>query len=62
MYQAVIDFWFQETEPSFWWKKDEAFDQLVGDRFGRYPHRNVILGRQSTEEELAFLPQPGSSF
>ncbi|MFA5679085.1 MAG: DUF924 family protein [Pseudomonas sp.] len=31
-------------------------------RFGRYPHRNQILGRQSTEEELAFLTQPGSSF
>jgi uncharacterized protein (DUF924 family) len=31
-------------------------------RFGRYPHRNVILGRPSTPEELAFLAQPGSSF
>ena len=32
------------------------------DRFGRYPHRNSILGRQSTEEEEKFLTQPGSSF
>lgn len=31
-------------------------------RFGRFPHRNVILGRGSTAEELAFLSQPGSSF
>lgn len=31
-------------------------------RFGRYPHRNKILGRESTEEEIAFLTQPGSSF
>ena len=31
-------------------------------RFGRYPHRNEILGRTSTEEELFFLTQPGSSF
>lgn len=31
-------------------------------RFGRFPHRNVILGRPSTEEELAFLKTPGSSF
>ncbi|MFP4137165.1 MAG: DUF924 family protein [Halomonas sp.] len=31
-------------------------------RFGRYPHRNAILGRVSTPEELAFLAQPGSSF
>ena len=31
-------------------------------RFGRFPHRNVILGRKSTNEELVFLKQPGSSF
>ena len=32
------------------------------DRFGRYPHRNEILNRESTEEELEFLSQPGSGF
>ncbi|MAN52616.1 MULTISPECIES: DUF924 family protein [unclassified Marinimicrobium] len=32
------------------------------ERFGRYPHRNEILGRESTEEELRFLQEPGSSF
>jgi uncharacterized protein (DUF924 family) len=31
-------------------------------RFGRFPHRNAILGRRSTPEELAFLQTPGSSF
>ncbi len=31
-------------------------------RFGRFPHRNAILGRASTPEELAFLATPGSSF
>ena len=31
-------------------------------RFGRFPHRNDILGRPSTAEELAFLEQPGSRF
>jgi uncharacterized protein (DUF924 family) len=31
-------------------------------RFGRYPHRNAILGRVSTPEELVFLDQPGSRF
>jgi uncharacterized protein (DUF924 family) len=31
-------------------------------RFGRFPHRNAILGRASTPEETAFLEQPGSSF
>jgi uncharacterized protein (DUF924 family) len=36
--------------------------QAIIERFGRYPHRNAILGRDSTPEELAFLEQPGSSF
>ena len=31
-------------------------------RFGRFPHRNAILGRVSTPEEVEFLTQPGSSF
>lgn len=31
-------------------------------RFGRYPHRNSILGRQSTNAEINFLKEPGSSF
>ncbi|ELQ2338212.1 DUF924 family protein, partial [Vibrio vulnificus] len=32
------------------------------DQFGRYPHRNAILGRKSTPEEVEFLKQPGSGF
>ena len=32
------------------------------ERFGRYPHRNVILNRDSSEEEIEFLKQPGSAF
>lgn len=32
------------------------------ERFGRFPHRNEILGRQSTPAEIAFLQQPGSRF
>ncbi|QBR29828.1 MULTISPECIES: DUF924 family protein [Pseudomonas] len=31
-------------------------------RFGRFPHRNAVLGRESTAEELAFLKEPGSRF
>jgi uncharacterized protein (DUF924 family) len=31
-------------------------------RFGRFPHRNAVLGRESTPNELEFLKQPGSSF
>ncbi|WP_135080751.1 DUF924 family protein [Terasakiella sp. SH-1] len=36
--------------------------QLVIDKFGRFPHRNKILGRDSTDEEITFLNQPGSRF
>jgi uncharacterized protein (DUF924 family) len=36
--------------------------KAIIDRFGRYPHRNRILGRTSTVEEEAFLRQPGSGF
>ena len=32
------------------------------ERFGRFPHRNAVLGRESTVEEIAFLREPGSSF
>ncbi len=32
------------------------------EQFGRFPHRNQILGRESTSEELEFLNKPGSSF
>lgn len=41
------------------------YEKLHADiirRFGRYPHRNDVLGRASTPEEKAFLEQPGSSF
>jgi len=51
----------QETglaEPLEWARKHAD----VIARFGRYPHRNAILGRASTPEELAFLAQPGSRF
>lgn len=40
----------------------ELKHQAIIDRFGRYPHRNAILGRASTAEEVEFLKQPGSSF
>jgi len=40
----------------------EIKHKIIIDRFGRYPHRNNILGRASTPEEMAFLSQPNSSF
>lgn len=40
----------------------EIKHKKIIERFGRYPHRNEALGRNSTKEELEFLKQPNSSF
>lgn len=40
----------------------ELKHKAIIDRFGRYPHRNEVLGRESTPEEIEFLKQPGSRF
>ena len=40
----------------------ERKHKAIIDRFGRYPHRNKTLGRQSTPEEIRFLKQPNSGF
>lgn len=40
----------------------ERQHKAIIDRFGRYPHRNAVLGRVSTPDEVAFLATPGSSF
>jgi uncharacterized protein (DUF924 family) len=40
----------------------ELRHKAIVDRFGRYPHRNAVLGRASTQEEVEFLKQPGSAF
>jgi len=58
---------YEEAAPQ---DKDQAEIQLdyahrhrdIIQRFGRYPHRNVALGRPSTDDEIAFLKTPGSSF
>ena len=47
-----------DTAPLEWAEKHAA----VVRRFGRYPHRNAILGRASTPEEIVFLQEPGSRF
>ena len=46
------------TDPMAWAERHAA----VVRRFGRFPHRNAILGRASTPEEVAFLATPGSGF
>ena len=40
----------------------ELKHKAIIEKFGRYPHRNQVLGRQSSLEEIEFLKKPGSSF
>ncbi len=57
--QAVVLF----SQPGLEGSLDfERRHRAIIERFGRYPHRNAILGRVSTPEEIAFLAEPGSSF
>ena len=44
------------------WVKWAEAHRVIIERFGRFPHRNAVLGRVNTAEEEAFLSEPGSSF
>ncbi|MGD9805344.1 MAG: DUF924 family protein [Hyphomicrobiaceae bacterium] len=44
------------------WDRYAIAHKEIIERFGRFPHRNDVLGRASTDEEIAFLKEPGSSF
>ena len=57
--QAIALFAQQGMEDTL---RFEQRHQAIIERFGRYPHRNAILGRPSTPEELVFLREPGSGF
>jgi len=60
IHQQAVDLFRQPgLENSFQY---ELRHKEIIDRFGRYPHRNEILGRQSSQEELEFLQTPGSRF
>lgn len=50
---------FPETAGVLEWAERHA---AIVERFGRFPHRNAVLGRPSTSEEVAFLQEPGSRF
>ena len=60
--EEVLEFWFEDLSPDDWFGGGDAIDDRIRERFGRFPHRNVALGRVSTPEEIEFLKQPGSSF
>lgn len=56
---AVLLFTFPGMEKNL---EVERRHKEIIERFGRYPHRNAILGRTSTSEEIDLLKMPGSSF
>lgn len=58
---AVAERLFREFTPELNYDFELRHKAIV-DRFGRYPHRNEILGRASTPGEIEFLRQPGSAF
>lgn len=64
MFEEVLAFWFREIEPRQWWAVDPDFDALLRSRYlvGGYPHRNSIVGRVSSVDEIEFPRQPGSGF
>jgi uncharacterized protein (DUF924 family) len=63
LYQALMERVPADMRESFAGYVDFAKKHLaIVERFGRFPHRNKILGRPSTEEEITFLNEPGSSF
>lgn len=63
LYRELMDAAAPELRPAFDGFLDFAVRHRdVVKRFGRYPHRNRILGRESTPEEAAFLKEKGSSF
>ena len=57
--QAVALFGGEDPSPNLDY---ELRHKRIIDQFGRYPHRNAILGRESSPEEVEFLQQPGSGF
>lgn len=61
IHEVAMDLYSGDAELADTLKYEKMHKEII-DRFGRYPHRNEVLGRESTSEEIEFLKQPGSSF
>lgn len=60
IHAAAVDIFTRYTDSHV--VEFERKHKAIIDRFGRYPHRNAILGRTSSAEETAFLQEPDSAF
>lgn len=65
-FRAVVDAAEKSSPGHLDWARGaldyEHKHRVIIEKWGRYPHRNAVLGRASTDAELEFLKQPGSSF
>ena len=63
LYTALVEYVPETDRPTYqkFLEYARKHKEII-DRFGRFPHRNAILGRQSTAAEAEFLKGPGSSF
>lgn len=61
IHEKAVELYSSREELSFNLEFEFKHKKII-DRFGRYPHRNEILGRESTPEEIEFLQGPDSSF
>jgi uncharacterized protein (DUF924 family) len=57
IHEQALQLFTADGDPEY-----ERRHKAIIDRFGRFPHRNAALGRESTPEEIEFLKTPGSSF
>jgi len=63
LFEGIVDRASTEWEPSTRGSLDFARRHLeIIERFGRFPHRNDVLGRESTAAEQAYLADGGESF
>lgn len=57
MYRKILKFWFEEIDPTFWWKKDSAFDQEITERFSEVHQQaaacELYLWRKSAQGRLS---------
>lgn len=60
IHEQAIKLYEQKTEPST--LNFEKRHKVIIEKFGRYPHRNEVLGRESSPLEIEFLKEAGSSF
>ena len=67
----IVTFWLSDSRDGpdrasarrdWWYRGGPVVDEEIRARFGRFPHRNAVFGRDSTTEERAYMAAGGESF